>query len=168
MIRGVNKVCIFAAALLIFSTVATRAWSHGGGTRIRAGLRCYHMASVNTLDHARDASLDRLWDTLIMARRGRGGQRGGGFGGPADEYDRSWRQRYREWESLSPERKRLLRERMQEWKRLSPKERALLRKRYEQWKSLSPEERIWIQNQLRHWKELSPEEREMIRRMFMP
>ena len=104
----------------------------------------------------------------MMARRGRGGDdRGGIFNRPGRDNDQMWRERYREWESLPPERKRLLRERMKEWKCLSPRERALMRKRYEQWKNLSPEEQIWIRNQLRRWKELTPQEREMIRERFL-
>lgn len=103
----------------------------------------------------------------ILAR-GHGG-RGGRGGSMGYGYDNDWRlrERYREWESFSPEKKRLLRRRMEEWRQLSPRERALMRKRYEQWKRLSPEERVWIQNKLRHWNELSPEEREMIRRKFL-
>jgi len=167
MIRGINKVCIFAGALWLFTIVPTVAWSHGGIDRIRTTLSFFQAGDVNTLDHARDAYLGLPDEAFMMARRGRGGRPIGEFGGGLDEDGGAWTQRYRQWESLPPEKKRLLRERMKQWKRLSPKEKKLIRKRYEQWKSLSHEEQIWIQHQLRRWKELSPKEREMIRQMFM-
>ncbi len=80
-----------------------------------------------------------------------------------------WKQkkRYHEWESLPPEKRRLLKKRLREWQQLSPSDRALLRRRFEQWKRLPPEERLWIKQRLKHWNELSPEEREMIRRKFL-
>ncbi|GEM_PF-4744200 len=75
--------------------------------------------------------------------------------------------KYRTWESLPPEKKRLLRKRLEEWKRLSPEDRALIRRRFEQWKRLPPEERRWLREKLMNWHKLSPEEREFIRKRFL-
>jgi len=102
-----------------------------------------------------------------IARKGR--DTGPGRGRAGGNFGNDWRRNesYKRWESLPPERKRLLKKRMQEWERLSPEQRKLMRKRYEQWKRLSPEEQIKIQNQLRHWDELTPEERQMIRERFV-
>ncbi len=150
---------------ILMLLIPSRGWPHNstkkrpwGQTRYKADMVAWEVSQgVN-----KPADED-----IMLARWGGGRGHGGGFIGPRRSHDEIWRQRYKQWESLPPEEKRLLRERMQEWKKLSPRDRALMRKRYEQWKRLSPEEQIWIRNQLKHWNELSPEEREIIRERFL-
>ena len=163
---GNKRLWLLGVAVVAFFLIPGSAWPHGGANK-RFSTPRSSRTNAMIVGNAGAEILEWLDQGLIMARRGRGGGHGGGFVGPDRDYDSMWRQRYREWQSLPPETKRLLRERMQEWKRLSPRERELMRRRYEQWKSLSPEEQSWIRNQLRRWKELTPEEREMIRQMFM-
>ena len=84
---------------------------------------------------------------------------------PKDNRDKS-KNKYKQWESLSPGERQELRRRMKRWKELSPEERQLLRRRHEQWQELSPEERRSIQRKLEKWDKLSPAEQEEIRQRF--
>lgn len=89
-------------------------------------------------------------------------------GRPRQGYQRGhFEDKYRRWESLPPDKRRLLRKRMEEWEAMSPEDRALIRKRFEQWKRLSPEEQRLLMERLRNWHRLSSEEREFIRERFL-
>ena len=74
--------------------------------------------------------------------------------------------RLKEWESLSPERRRILRHRMEEYNRLPSGERRRFQQRYRRLQKFSPEERHEIREKLQRWNTLSPGEKEQIRRRF--
>ncbi len=84
---------------------------------------------------------------------------------PKDSRGKS-KDKYKQWESLSPEERQELRRRMKRWKQLSPEERQLFRRRHEQWQELSPEERRSIQRKLQKWDKLTPKEQDEIRQRF--
>jgi len=76
------------------------------------------------------------------------------------------RERYEQWQNLSPAEKETLRRRMDQWKQMSPQDRQRYEHRHQQWRRLTPEEQDQIHKKLDGWQHLSPEEKERIRNRF--
>lgn len=93
-------------------------------------------------------------DRYASNRRGRGGGQN------------NTRERYEEWQKMSPQEKERLRRRYEKWHKMPEKDRDLYQRRFEQWQQLSPKEQRRLKRQLDQWDTLSPQEKERIRRRF--
>lgn len=76
------------------------------------------------------------------------------------------RERYKEWQKMSPQERERLRRRYEKWHKMPEKDRSLYQRRFEQWKQLSPKDQRRLKQQLDQWDTLSPQEKDRIRRRF--
>ncbi|MBZ4658486.1 MAG: hypothetical protein JG766_409 [Desulfacinum sp.] len=113
--------------------------------------------------HARGYVSELPSGAVLAKKDASNGRSGAGYG--ADRG--AWRDRYQEWESLSPEEKQRIRKRYEKYKNLPPQERQLYEKRYRQWERLTPEQKKRVEESLRNWDRLTPQERESVRRLFL-
>jgi hypothetical protein len=69
-------------------------------------------------------------------------------------------ERFKRWQSLNPEQRRVIRKRYQQFKMLPEGEQARIRKNFRQFQSLTPEQRRELRQRFR---DLPPQERQRLR-----
>jgi hypothetical protein len=115
--------------------------------------------------HARAAVSTELRDIpsgLVLAQWG-----GSGGRGRAQEDSRT-RERYNQWQNLSPAEKEMYRQRMDQYRQMSPQDRQRYQQRYQQWQDLSPDEQEQVHRKMDRWPSLPPDEKQRIRNRFAP
>lgn len=78
------------------------------------------------------------------------------------------RERYDQWQNLSPAEKEMYRRRMDQYKQMSPQDRQRYQHRYDQWRNLPSDEQEQIHRNLDRWPSLPQDEKERIRNRFAP
>jgi len=99
---------------------------------------------------------------LIPAQGYRYDGRGRGQG------DQRTRERYEQWQNLSPAEKEMYRRRMDQYRQLPPQERQRYEHRYDQYRNLPPDEQERIHRNLDRWPSLPQDEKQRMRNRFAP